>query len=67
MSLSPTLSDQAAAEAERQAAAAAEPQGPQTMTPNRAQGQSGRPAPTPNYTNAQKAEQLHQLSQTRPR
>jgi hypothetical protein len=42
-----------------------QPQG--GMTVNRGQGQSGSPAPTPNYSTAQKTEQLHRLSQTQPR
>jgi hypothetical protein len=67
MSLSPTLSDQAAAAEAARQAAAAEPQQPQGFTVNRAQGQSGSPAPPAVYSPQQKAEQLHQLSQPRPR
>jgi len=62
INLAPTLADQAAAEAERQAAAAAEAQQPQGFLPNRGQGQSGGPPLPVNETTSQKADRLHQLS-----
>jgi hypothetical protein len=67
LNLAPTMADRAAAEAQRQAAAAEEPQQPQGLKPNRAQGASAHPPPATPETMADKAARLHQLSAPRPK